>query len=56
MSDPQDRDYYARRAAAARRQAENAADAQIAGIHREMATRYEALSRPVPAPPDLTAA
>lgn len=43
-----DRDYYTARAETARRQAESAADQQIANIHHEMAERYDQRARSAP--------
>lgn len=44
MNETNSQEYYQRRAAEARRMAENAQDAQIGAIHAEMAASYERLS------------
>lgn len=43
MNEPNNRSYYACRAEASRALAERAVNPEIAAIHTELATRYEAL-------------
>lgn len=43
MSDPNESDYYARRAETERLLAEKATDPAAARLHREMAKRYDAI-------------
>lgn len=39
-----DREYYRQRAVAAREMAEDAANAEVAAIHKELARQYDALA------------